>query len=161
MKSSKEIIEIIQNDPLYQEVTQLQALIEILPSKFRDLIAFAYRKEDDLLIACKHNAGLLELRQDNNIKLIKNALNLFCSYDKSSNLNLIKDIKIFVSKKYLAKLIRQREEAINLAQIKEMKCALKRELANKKCDGNFKINIKDDALNAIFVQIREKLIAFR
>ena len=67
MKSSKEVIEIIQNDPLYQEVAQLQALIEILPSKFRDLIAFAYRKDGDLLIACKHNAGLLELRQDNNI----------------------------------------------------------------------------------------------
>lgn len=161
MKSCKEIIQSIQNDPLYAEIDELKTIFEVLPSTHRELIAFMYRKDSDLFIACKHNVGLLELKRDNNIKLIKNTLKMYCSHYKNSNLRLITDVKIFVSKKFYKQILAKRlKEKEKIEEAKMMQNVLK-EVRKRNYDLNFAINVKDENLRKIFEDIRRNLLAIR
>jgi len=160
MKSAKEIIQSIQNDPLYAEIQELQAIRAALPATFQSLVAWIYRREKTLFIACKHPAGKLELSRDNNKKLIKNLLKLYREKNPNSNLAQISDIKIYVSAILMRKTIRERKREAQLREIAAAQKIAQKLVKKAKFEPSKMINhVQDPQIRAIFDEIKGNLLA--
>lgn len=150
MKSTKDIIREIHNLPLYCQNANLQDLFGLFSPTHRQVIAFIYKKDNLLMIACKHPLGLLELKKDSNIKIIKELLKTFVKFRPNSNLSEISDIKFFVATEYMKK-----KEKFK----KRVELSLKVEPYIEKSDGKFINNIKNEANSKLFEEIRGLILA--
>lgn len=150
MKSTKDIIKEIHNLPLYSQNVDLQDLLKLFSPAHQQVIAFIYKKDNLLMIACKHPLGLLELKRDSSIKNIKELLKMLLKFRPNSNLNEISDIKFFVASDYMKKKEVRKDR---------LKIALKIEPYYEKSSGKFKNNIKNQEIAKIFEEIRKAIIA--
>ena len=152
-KSIKQIIAHVKNSPLYAKFRARESFIKILPKNWQKIIAFIYTKNDILMIAVKHPAGLQELKRDSSIKLIKDILKIFASVHKFGEFHADMDVKIFVATKTMSKK-RKQELAQKKASSSDVRVA-------EKSQGKFANNIKDEKIHKIFEEIREIIIANR
>lgn len=151
MKSAKYVISEIQNSNLYKNFKDLNDFLKLFSQTHQKIIAFIYQKNEILYIACKHNAGLQELKRDSNIKNIKDLLKMFLNFSPESELKNINDVRIFVATNFMQR------------KIKMMQSLQKQNEQNyvyyEKSKGEFKNNFKDKEAFKIFEEIRELIIA--
>lgn len=150
MKSTKDIIKEIHSIPLYRDNNELKNLLELFSPTHKQVIAFIYKDDNRLMIACKHPLGLQELKKDSNIKNIKDLLKTFLKFHPDSNLGEISDVKFFVATEYMKKK-RAREE--------KMRVNLEIPPYYEKSSGKFRNNIKNSEISKLFEEIRETIIA--
>lgn len=149
MKSAKSIIKEIQTSPLYDSINDKRKFLSLLSKTHQKLIAFIYTKNQILYFACKHNAGLQELKRDSNINLIKELLKTYVKFHPKSNLKEVKDIRFFVASKFMKKK-------------KKIKEIFKLNLPPKFIDpsnGKFKNHIKDEKTHVMLEEIRKLILA--
>ncbi|NLY03722.1 MAG: hypothetical protein GXZ15_02605 [Campylobacter sp.] len=150
MKSTKDIIKEIHSFPLYRDNEDLKNLFKLFKPTHQKVIAFIYKKDDILMIACKHPLGLQELKRDSSIKTIKELLKTFIKFTPNSNLDKISDIKFFVASEYMKKW--QKREDI-------LKISLKISPYYEKSRGEFKNNLQNPKNHEILEEIREIILA--
>ncbi|MSN95796.1 hypothetical protein F1B92_01055 [Campylobacter sp. FMV-PI01] len=159
MKNTKDIVREIHKTPLYDEIKDLQDFFNCLSPTHKEVTAFIYLKKEDknqevpnlLMFACKHNAGLQELKRDSSIKNIKYLLNLFIKVRPVSKLNKIKDVKFFVATNYMKRQQKALKNIQNtISQIPPY---------FEKSNGKFKNNFKDENLYNKFEEIRKIILA--
>ncbi|PSM51965.1 hypothetical protein CBLAS_0500 [Campylobacter blaseri] len=151
MKSAKCVITEIQNSTLYKNYEDLNDFLKLFSQTHQKVIAFIYQKNEILYIACKHNAGLQELKRDSNIKNIKDLLKMFLMARPNSELKNASDIRIFVATNYMKRKIKMMQ---TLQKERETQ-----HIYYEKSSGKFKNNIKDKKAFEIFEEIRKLIIA--
>lgn len=149
MKSVREIISHLKNDPLFHKLRDRHDFLNLFDKKDKDLISFLYIKDGILFIALKHPIGLLELKRDSNINLIKELLNVFLIARPNSEFAEVCDIKFFVADK-----VQKRREKLTLNS-PEIPPFI------EPSEGKFINKCKDPELFKIFEEIREKILANR
>ena len=146
MKRANEILNIVKSKPYFKSVQKYSCynkLLELLPPRFKNAIAFFYIKNNTLFGALSHRGYKMELNYNKDLvkALLKDISNHFLECKEL--FNNIKKIEFFVSKFYTKAPIKQSNSAIYY-----------KELAK----GEFKIETKDKELKNILEKIKEDIL---
>lgn len=150
MKSAKEIINHLRNEPFFKKINDLERFYQILPENHKKFIAFMYVKDETILMmALKHPMAKKELGMDSNISFLKYAIKIFNEKNENSIFKNVNDIRFFVTNKIPRKL----QENQNFQR--------KPIIVYEKSEGKFINNIADEEIHKIFEEIREIIIVNR
>ncbi|CAD7287316.1 hypothetical protein LMG7974_00235 [Campylobacter majalis] len=102
MKDIKSIIKShIYENPLYKKVyhaKQCRDILNLLERRKRELIVFAYVRDNTMFLAVTHPLAKQELSHDSSIKMIKNLLKMHILANENSIFKNITQIVVFVLK---------------------------------------------------------------
>jgi hypothetical protein len=146
MKRANEILNVVKSKPYFKSVQKYSCynkLLNFLPPRFKNAIAFFYIKNKTLFGALSHPGYKMELNY--NKDLVKALLKEISKHDINCKelFKNVENIEFFVSKFFNKPKVLSSNSAI-----------FYKELAK----GEFKINIKDKDLKAILEKIKKDII---
>jgi len=146
MKRANEILNSVKSRPNFKSIQKYSCynkLLELLPPRFKNAIAFFYIKNNTLFGALSHPGYKMELNY--NKDLVKGLLNQISLIDKECNIVFkdVKKVEFFVSKFFTPKEVSLDYNTIPF--YKELSTA------------NFEIKIKDKEIKSILEKIKEDI----
>jgi len=146
MKRANEILNSVKSRPNFKSIQKYSCynkLLELLPPRFKNAIAFFYIKNNTLFGALSHPGYKMELNY--NKDLVKGLLNQISLIDKECNIVFkdVKKVEFFVSKFFTPKEISLDYNTIPF--YKELSTA------------NFEVKIKDKEIKSILEKIKEDI----
>ena len=146
MKRANEILNSVKSRPNFKSIQKYSCynkLLELLPPRFKNAIAFFYIKNNTLFGALSHPGYKMELNY--NKDLVKGLLNQISLIDKECNIVFkdVKKVEFFVSKFFTPKEVSLDYNTIPF--YKELSTA------------NFEVKIKDKEIKSILEKIKEDI----